>query len=93
MLGIVFSLGSGMYFLLFANETSQKTVRALTVRISLSIGLFILLFVAFAMGWVRPHSLLPVLKTNTQTQTGTATPHPQSANTMPPPQNQNDVPR
>ncbi|MCS5710082.1 twin transmembrane helix small protein [Candidatus Berkiella aquae] len=59
MLGIVFSLGSGMYYLLFAKEQSQKTVKALTVRISLSIGLFILLFIAFAMGWIRPHNLLP----------------------------------
>jgi len=59
MVGIVFSLGSGMYYLLFAKESSKKTVKALTVRISLSLGLFILLFIAFAMGWIKPHSLLP----------------------------------
>jgi hypothetical protein len=60
MIGIVLSLGSGMYYLLFAKETSKKTVKALTFRIGLSIGLFILLFIAFAMGWIKPHSLLPV---------------------------------
>jgi|GEM_PF-2460337 len=95
MLGIVFSLGSGMYYLLFAKESSKKSVKALTVRISLSLGLFILLFIAFAMGWIRPHSLLPsqneMTRTSTQRQTGTATRRPQSANTIPPPQNQSDV--
>lgn len=91
MLGIVLSLGSGMYYLLFAKESSQKTVKALTVRIGLSIGLFILLFIAFAMGWIKPHSLLPVPKTNTQTQIETTTPHPQSANTKLQPQNQSDA--
>lgn len=80
-----------MYYLLFAKESSQKTVKALTVRISLSIGLFMLLFIAFAMGLIKPHSLLPMSRTNTQTQTETTIPHPQSANTMPPPQNQNGV--
>lgn len=89
MLGIVFALGSGMYYLLFAKERSAKTVKALTFRIGLSLSLFILLFIAFAMGWVRPHSLFPIA--NTQTQTEITTPHPQSANTRQPLQKQNDA--
>lgn len=93
MLGIVFALGSGMYYLLFVKERSEKTVKALTFRISLSLSLFILLFIAFAMGWIKPHSLLPyeTTKTNTQIQTETTTPHPQSANTRQRLQKQNDV--
>lgn len=93
MIGIVFALGSGMYYLLFAKERSEKTVKALTIRISLSLGLFILLFIAFAMGWIKPHSLLPSSITNKQTQTEITTPRPQSANTTQPPQKQSDAPQ
>lgn len=88
MLAIVFSLGSGLYFILFEKEKSSQAVKALTFRIGLSLLLFVGLFIAFAMGWLHPHGLF---RTNTQTQTEITTPHPQSANTKPLPQNQNDV--
>lgn len=88
MIGIVFSLGSGLYFILFEKEKSDKAVKSLSIRISLSLGLFILLFLSFAMGWITPHDWI---RTNKQTQIKTTTPHPQSASTMLPPQNQNDV--
>lgn len=88
MVAIVFALGSGLYFILFAKEKSEHAVKALTLRIGLSILLFIGLFVAFAMGWLAPHGML---RTNKQIQTETTTPHPQSANTTPPPQNQSGV--
>lgn len=86
MIGIVISLGSGLYFILFQREKPDQAVRALTLRIGLSLFLFMSLFVAFAMGWLKPHG---ILRTNKQTQTGTTTPHLQNANTMPQPQNQN----
>lgn len=87
MAGIVIALGSGLYFLLFTKGKGEETVKALSIRIGLSLFLFGLLFVAFAMGWIRPHALLPIA--NKQTQIERATPHPQNANTMPPLQNQN----
>ena len=54
---ILFSLGSALYFLIHDRGNSDRTVKALTWRIGLSIVLFILLFFAFAMGWVTPHQI------------------------------------
>ncbi|MFI4937507.1 MAG: twin transmembrane helix small protein [Candidatus Berkiellales bacterium] len=90
MIGIVIALGSGLYFMLFGKRGSESTAKALTARIGLSLVLFTMLFIAFAMGWIKPHGLYPIA--NKQKQIETATPHPQNANTTPPPRNQNDVP-
>lgn len=87
MASILIALGSGLYFLLFAKEKSEKTAKALTIRIGLSLALFILLFVGFAIGWIRPHELIPI--SNKQRQIEKATPHLQNANTRRPLQNQN----
>lgn len=89
MASIVFALGSGLYFLLSGKETKQ-TVKALTTRITLSLVLFVLLMIAFAIGWIKPHGILIPIS-NKQTQTETAIPHRQNANTTPPLQKQNDV--
>lgn len=56
LLVIVLSLGSALYYLVTDREKSEKTVRALTWRIGLSIGLFLLLLVAFGSGLIKPHS-------------------------------------
>lgn len=58
MLGILFSLGSGLYFLLF-KEPTEQTVKALTWRIGLSMLLFILLIIGFFTGLVKPHGIIP----------------------------------
>lgn len=57
---ILGSLGSSLFFMIRDKGGSQRTVKALTVRIALSLGLFILLFVAAALGLITPHSALPV---------------------------------
>lgn len=54
---ILYSLGSGLYFLVRNKSRSNAVVKALTWRISLSLILFILLFVAFALGWIKPHGI------------------------------------
>jgi cytochrome bd-type quinol oxidase subunit 2 len=60
LVAIVISMGSAMFHLVTDRKgESKKMVRALTVRISLSVALFILLFVAYAMGWIEPHGLRP----------------------------------
>ena len=54
---IILSLGSALYHLVMDREKTQKTAKALTLRIGLSIGLFLLLLLAFASGWIQPHGL------------------------------------
>ena len=56
---ILGSLGSGLLFLVKDKGQSNRTVRALTVRIGLSIGLFLLLLILFASGAIAPHGLRP----------------------------------
>lgn len=57
LLGIVFSLGSALYHLVHDRGGSPKMVRALTLRIVLSVALFVLLFVAWALGLIQPHGV------------------------------------
>jgi len=54
---ILFSLGSALYYLVRDRSNSERIVKALTWRIGLSIILFILLMIAFALGWITPHSI------------------------------------
>lgn len=57
LIGIVVSLGSGMYHLMTDKGDSKKMVKALTVRVGLSVGLFILLLIAWSQGLIEPHGL------------------------------------
>lgn len=56
---IIISLGSALFHLVKhkTGEQSEKTVKALTFRITLSIVLFIFIFIAFATGMFKPHGL------------------------------------
>ena len=58
LLAILASLGSALVFLARDRDDSKRTVRALTVRIALSVALFLLLILAYLAGWIRPHGLL-----------------------------------
>lgn len=49
---IVGSLGSALWFLIRDKGNSERTVKALTVRISLSIGLFLLLMAGYYFGLI-----------------------------------------
>jgi hypothetical protein len=55
---IFFSLGSALYYLMRDKDNSDRIVKALTWRIGLSLVVFILLMIAFAMGWIAPHRLM-----------------------------------
>ena len=57
LFAIVASLGTGLYFLLKDPGRSPRTVKALTLRIGLSLLLFVLLLLAFRAGLIRPHGL------------------------------------
>lgn len=56
---IVASLGSALYHLVKRGdqEHSEKTAQALTFRIGLSVLLFILIFIAYATGLIKPEGI------------------------------------
>ena len=56
---ILISLASGLVFLVRDKGKSDRTVKSLTLRIVLSIALFILLFIGFATGLIKPHGINP----------------------------------
>ena len=58
LVGIVGSLGAGLYHLSRGTpEGSARLARALTVRIGLSLLLFLLLMLAWYFGIIAPHTL------------------------------------
>lgn len=54
---ILASLAKALFHLVRYQSASPKIVRALTLRIALSLGLFVLLFVFYRLGWIQPHGL------------------------------------
>lgn len=58
ILFIVISLGSALYYLIKDKGQSERTVKALTVRISLSIILFVMLMASYYFGLI-PQTGLP----------------------------------
>jgi uncharacterized membrane-anchored protein len=69
---IIISLGSALYHLVNhkTQEQSEKTVKALTFRITLSLILFIFLFIAVATGVFKPHGLGEKIHAQVPTQSG-----------------------
>lgn len=57
LLGIVGSLGTALVFMVREKGGSGRTAKALTVRISISIFLFALLFVLWWAGVITPHGI------------------------------------
>jgi len=57
LLVIVGSLASGLVFLYRDRGQGERTVRALTLRVGLSIGLFLLLMLGFYSGIIPPTGL------------------------------------
>lgn len=56
---IIASLGSALFHLARGTrEDSSKMIRALTIRIALSLALFALLMVAWYAGLIAPHGAL-----------------------------------
>ena len=56
---VVVSLFSGLFFLNRDQGSSGRMVRALTVRITLSVLLFIVLLIAWRTGAIQPHGIIP----------------------------------
>ncbi len=58
-LGILGSLGSALVFLVKDKGESKRTAKALSLRIGVSVGLFVLLFVLYGLGLIEPHGVRP----------------------------------
>ena len=54
---IVLSLGVALYQLATGRGNSGNMLRSLTVRIGLSVALFVLLMVAWRLGLISPHGV------------------------------------
>ena len=58
-LGIIASMGSALFFLIKDKGQSDRTLKALTIRIGVSVALFALLFVLWGLGLIAPHGVRP----------------------------------
>ena len=56
---VVLSLGAAMFSLVRERGDSSRTAKFLSLRIGLSIALFVFLAIAFFMGWIQPHGIIP----------------------------------
>lgn len=59
LLAIIVSLGSALRYLVSDDGKTDRVVRALTWRIGMSVGLFVLLMVAWYFGLIQPHGIFP----------------------------------
>jgi uncharacterized membrane protein len=59
LIAIVGSLFSGMYFMLHDKGGSTRNVKALSIRIGLSLLLFVLLIVMYFTGVIHPNAVHP----------------------------------
>ena len=55
LLIVVVSLGQALFAMASGPQNSGRVLKALTVRISISVALFIALMVAWRFGWIEPH--------------------------------------
>ncbi len=54
--GILFSLGSALVYLIRDKGTTNRTVNALTIRVGISVALFLFILFSYWMGWIEPRS-------------------------------------
>jgi putative copper export protein len=59
LLAIIISLGSALRYLVSDEGKTDRVLKALTWRIGMSVGLFVLLMLAWYFGLIEPHGILP----------------------------------
>jgi hypothetical protein len=57
--GILGSLASALFYLMRDKGSSSKTVNALTVRIGMSVVLFLFMLFSYWMGWIETTGFKP----------------------------------
>jgi succinate dehydrogenase/fumarate reductase cytochrome b subunit len=56
-IAIVYNLGAGLYFMMTDKGESDRTLKALTRRIALSVLLIVLVIIGIWTGIIRPHGV------------------------------------
>jgi hypothetical protein len=51
---IIYSLASALYYMMQDGGGSKRMVKALTIRVGVSIALFLFILFSFWMGWIKP---------------------------------------
>lgn len=57
---ILYTLASSFYFLVKDAGDGERTVRRLSWRVALSLGLIIMMWIGFQLGWIEPQGVNPV---------------------------------
>lgn len=57
---ILYTLASSFYFLVRDAGEGERTVKRLSWRVGLSLGLVVMLWVGFHLGWIEPQGVNPV---------------------------------
>lgn len=57
LVAIVLSMASGLFYLVTDKGSSKKMVNALSIRVGLSVLLFLLLMLAWSQGLITPHGM------------------------------------
>lgn len=57
LLLIIVTLFRALWALMHRSEDRTAVVRALTIRVAVSVGLFIVLLLSAKMGWIETHGL------------------------------------
>lgn len=55
LLGILASLGSALFYVMKDSGDQRRALRALTLRVALSVSLFLLLLAAWYFGLIQPN--------------------------------------
>lgn len=50
---ILCSLGSALYYMVRSKRTNPKVVWSLTLRVALSVTLFLMLMIGYKLGWIN----------------------------------------
>lgn len=84
---IIIFLAKGVYYIFRPSKDPERMAKTLTIRMLLSVTIFIVMGVAIGLGWLEPKSLLTTpkvpLESSKPGKTDQAKPHPQNANTKP----------
>jgi len=54
---ILYNLGAGLYYMMVDKGKSNRTVKSLSWRIGLSVGLILLVIIGIYTGVIKPHGI------------------------------------